>query len=301
MVPGLVSTGAAAPPTSQVEKESYSIGYQIGVSMKNDGIEVDFDRLLQGMQDSLGDKTPLLSEDEMRQLIVERRKLARDMQMRKMQEQLVSNTQESQAFLEENKQKEGVRTTDSGLQYKVIKEGNGAIPQPGDFVNVDYRGTFIDGQEFDSSYAKGEPIHIQTDTVIKGWTEALGMMKTGSKWQLFVPPELAYGRRGMPGRIPPNKALMFEMELLSIDKGDQAMAAAPKTAALRNMTIMGQIAKSANGYIIRGQKPAEIFTILNAAPQKLDQLTASEKTVTIQARIVSGDNVEIETIDGRAY
>ena len=137
------------------------------------------------------------------------------------------------------------------------------------------------------------------------WTEALPMMKVGSKWQLFVPPHLAYGRGGLPPRIPPNTVLVFEMELLAIEKGDQAGQEASTTIAqqqpVRKMNITGQIAKAAHGYIIRGQEPQMIWTILNPDPKILDGFVKSEKIVPIEVRIVSGDNVDIEKIDGRAY
>ncbi len=191
---------AAEPATAlenQNQKESYSIGYQVGRSMTTDGVNVDMEKLIQGLQDAVSNKQPLLTDEEMKTLIVDLKKRAREIQMRKIQEQIVENAKESEKFLEENKKKEGIKTTKSGLQYKVLKEGNGSSPGPEDFVTVNYKGTFIDGKEFDSSYAKGEPAKIQVDGVIKGWTEALPMMKVGSKWELFVPPDLAYGRGGL--------------------------------------------------------------------------------------------------------
>ena len=302
---------AAEPATdlkTQNEKESYSIGYQVGLSMKTDGVDVDFDKLIQGLQDAVSEKEPLLSTEKMRTLIVDLKKKARDVQMRKIQEQIVENAKESEKFLAENKKKAGVKTTASGLQYKVLKEGDGVTPAPEDFVTVNYRGTFIDGKEFDSSYAKGEPIRVQADGVIKGWTEALAMMKTGAKWQLFVPPDLAYGRSGMPGRIPPNKILVFEMELLSVEKGDQAAqqsgAQTAQTRTVRKMNLTGEIVKAQQGYIIQAKKgsvPTEIYTILNPDPKILDELVKSKKTVPMEVRIVSGDNVNIEKIDGKTY
>ena len=221
--PHLFAAEPAPALETQNEKESYSIGYQVGLSIKNDGVEVNFDRLVQGLQDAINDKEPRLSADEMRKLIVDLKQKANEGQMKKVQEQMVKNAQESEKFLEENKKKEGIKTTESGLQYKVLKEGVGVIPKPEDSVMVNYRGTFIDGKEFDNSYTKGEPIIVKVDGVIKGWTEALSMMKVGSKWQLFVPPDLAYGSSGLGQRIPPNKVLVFEMELLGIkvDKADQ--------------------------------------------------------------------------------
>ncbi len=191
----------------------------------------------------------------MRKLIVDLRKKAREAQQRNLQELIVKNAQESEKFLAENRKKEGVKVTASGLQYRVLREGDGATPKPEDFVKVNYRGTFIDGKEFDSSYKKGEPARVQADGVIKGWTEALSMMKVGSKWQLFVPPELAYGRGGLGQRIPPNKVLVFEMELLAVEKAaDKAeQPPAPQAAQTRKMSIMGEIGKSQNGYIIRSK------------------------------------------------
>jgi len=129
--------------------------------------------------------------EEMKTLIVALKEKAREVALRKIQESIVKNGEESEKFLAENEKKEGVKTTESGLQYKVLREGDGVSPKEEDFVSVHYRGSFIDGTEFDSSYAKGAPQTFQTDGVIKGWTEALRMMKVGSKWEVFVPPDLA--------------------------------------------------------------------------------------------------------------
>jgi FKBP-type peptidyl-prolyl cis-trans isomerase FklB len=308
--PRLFAAEPASALETQKDRESYSIGYEVGLSMKTDGVEVDFDRLTQGLQDAINSREPRLTTDEMRKLIVDLKKKSREVQMRKLQEQALKNAQESEKFLEENKKKDGVKTTESGLQYRVLKEGSGVIPKPEDFVKVNYRGAFIDGKEFDSSYKKGEPIRIQADAVIKGWTEALQMMKAGSKWKIFVPPDLAYGRSGMPGRIPPDKVLVFDMELLSVEKGD-AKAAGPQPAAqttqaraVKQMNMTGEIVKAEQGYIIqarRGGVPTEIYTILNPDPKTLDAFAKSGKTVPIEVRIVSGDNVNIEKIDGKEY
>ncbi len=304
----LYAAEPATVPETQNEKESYSIGYQVGMSIKTDGVEVDFDQLLQGLQDAIDANEPRLSTEEMRDLIVDLKKKARAAQMKKFQEQIVKNAEESKKFLEENKQKEGVTTTESGLQYKVLREGDGISPGPKDSVKVNYRGTFIDGTEFDNSYEKGEPITVQTGRVIKGWTEALQMMKVGSKWQLFVPPDLAYGRRGSSGKIPPNKVLVFEVELLDVEKSEQADqssgAQTAQTSPVKKTTFTGVIAKSRNGYVIRsrrGDAPGEIYTIRNPDPKVLDGLANSEKIVTLEVRIISGDNVNIEKIDGQQY
>ena len=277
------------------EKESYSIGYMVGQSMKTDGVEVDFEKFDQGMQDAIGMETPPLGQQEMKKLIVDLKKRARDAKMLKIQEQIVKNAQEAEKFLAANGKKEGIKTTESGLQYKVLREGDGIAPAPEDFVTVNYRGTFTDGREFDSSYAKGEPIRVQVDSVIKGWIEALPMMKPGSKWQIFLPPNLAYGRVGSGEKIPPNKVLVFEMELLKVEKSNQ------QTSTVRRMNITGEIGKVRNGYNIRGKKPSMIWTILNPNPKILDKFVKSEKTIPIEVRIVSGDNVNIVKIDGKEY
>jgi FKBP-type peptidyl-prolyl cis-trans isomerase FklB len=206
------------PLQSQPQKENYSIGYQVGLSMKKDGIPVEFDSFVQGLRDATNAANPLLSQSEMKDLLSELSKKARETQMRKRQETIVKNAEEAKIFLDENGHKEGIKTTESGLQYKILKAGDGPSPGPEDFVKVHYRGTLLDGSEFDSSYAKGEPQTVQTDGVIKGWTEALQMMKVNSKWQLFIPPDLAYGRTGLDPKIPPNAVLIFEIELLSIEK-----------------------------------------------------------------------------------
>jgi FKBP-type peptidyl-prolyl cis-trans isomerase FklB len=136
-------------------------------------------------------------------------------QQKALKEQAEKNLSESKAFLAENGKKEGIKTLPSGLQYKVLAESSGKMPKTDDTVTVHYRGTFIDGSEFDSSYKRGQPATFRVDGVIRGWTEALKLMKEGSKWQLFVPPELGYGERSM-GPIPPNSTLIFEVELLTI-------------------------------------------------------------------------------------
>ena len=224
----------SAEPETQNEKESYSIGYQVGASIKTDGVEIEFERLVQGLQDAIDDKEPRLGMEEMRALIVDLRKRSRELQARKFQEKVVANAEESEKFLAQNKTQPGIRTTESGLQYKVVEEGEGESPGPKDFVKVNYRGAFIDGTEFDSSYAKGEPIRVQVDRVIKGWTEALAMMKPGAEWQVFVPPDLGYGRRGQGQNIPPNKVLVFDMELVDVEK-EAAAAPADQQPASRQL------------------------------------------------------------------
>jgi FKBP-type peptidyl-prolyl cis-trans isomerase FklB len=133
-----------------------------------------------------------------------------------MKEETEKNRQEGEAFLARNRTREGVKTLPDGLQYSIMKAGAGRTPRPTDMVVVNYRGTFIDGTEFDSSYRRGQPLVFPVNRVIKGWTEALQLMRVGSKWQLFIPPQLAYGPQGAPPAIGPNETLIFELELLSI-------------------------------------------------------------------------------------
>ena len=170
---------------------------------------------LKRIRDALEGKEPGMSPEEIRETISSLQKRAFIAQQQRLREQAAKNLEEGKAFLAENAKKEGVKTLPSGLQYRVITEGTGASPKAGETVTVNYRGTFLDGTEFDSSYKRGKPASFQVDGVIAGWTEALQLMKPGDKWQLFVPSELAYGQRGM-GRIPPNSTLIFEVELVSL-------------------------------------------------------------------------------------
>lgn len=201
---------------SQKDKISYSIGLDIGKDMKRQSIDIDPDILAKGIKDALSGNKPLLSEKEMQDTMIAFQKELAAKQGEKTKRLTEKNKKEGEAFLAANKKKEGVKTTSSGLQYKIIKEGAGKTPKATDTVTVHYRGTLLDGTEFDSSYKRGQPASFPVNGVITGWTEALQMMKTGSKWQLFIPPNLAYGERGAGPLIGPNAVLVFEVELLSI-------------------------------------------------------------------------------------
>jgi FKBP-type peptidyl-prolyl cis-trans isomerase FklB len=197
------------------DKESYSLGYQFGQSLKLQGLDINLEVYTSGIRDALGGTKPPLSQEEMQKTVSELQQRLMAARQKELKEMGVKNLAEGKAFLEENKKKEGVKTLPSGLQYKVLKEGTGKTPKATDEVTVNYKGTFINGTEFDSSYKRGKPATFQLDKVIRGWTEALQLMKEGSKWQLFIPPELAYGDRG-GGPIPPNTTLIFEVELISV-------------------------------------------------------------------------------------
>lgn len=201
----------------QNDKDSYSLGYQYGDILRKQDWKIDPGIFSRGVSDGFQGKVPLLETNEMKESILSIRKRIAASQQRKFQEESVKNQREGKAFLEENSKKEGVNTLKSGLQYKILSDGLGRIPKSGDFVTVHYRGTFIDGTEFDSSYGRGKAETVQMDSLIQGCGEALHLMKEGSKWQLFVPSELAYGRVGQGSRIPPNSTLIFEIELIRIE------------------------------------------------------------------------------------
>jgi FKBP-type peptidyl-prolyl cis-trans isomerase FklB len=199
----------------QKDKESYSLGYQFGQAMKAQGVEINLEAYSSGIRDAVGGTKPLLSQEEMQKTIGQLQQRVMAARQKELKEMGEKNLASGKAFLEENKKKEGVKTLASGLQYKVLTEGSGKTPKATDQVTVNYRGTFIDGNEFDSSYKRGTPATFQADKVVRGWTEALQLMKEGSKLQLFIPPELGYGDRGT-GPVPPNSTLIFEVELISV-------------------------------------------------------------------------------------
>lgn len=197
-------------------KAGYSIGVDIGSNLKRQGIDVNPAALGQGIKDAMTGAKTQMSESEMRETIEAFRKDMIAKQIEKAKTDGEKNKKEGEAFLAENGKKQGVKTLPDGLQYKVIKEGSGKSPRAGDTVTVNYRGTLINGKEFDSSYKRGEPATFPVKGVIPGWTEALQLMKTGSKWELFIPSSLAYGERGAGQDIGPNSTLIFEVELISI-------------------------------------------------------------------------------------
>jgi len=218
---------------TQKEKASYAIGMNIGKglseSFKKDSVDVNSDILLRGMKDALAGNKPLLTDEQAQAAIV-----ALQNDLRKHQQELhlaaaAKNSKAGEAYLTANKVKPGVVTLPSGLQYKVITEGTGAKPVATDVVVCNYKGTLIDGTEFDSSYKRGKPATFPVDKVIRGWTEALQLMPVGSKWELFVPPALAYGEAGTPngGPIGPEETLVFDVELMSIQPKVEEKPAAP--------------------------------------------------------------------------
>lgn len=207
------------------EKTSYAIGLDIGKRMKEQNIELKIDAFVNGLEDGLNkDAKPKLDEKGLNQALSDFRNELMEKRKNQMEVDKKKNEEEAKAFLEENKKKPNIKTTESGLQYEVLTEGSGDSPKATDRVKTHYKGTLINGTEFDSSYSRNEPATFPLQGVIKGWTEALQLMKPGAKWKIFLPPELGYGERGSPPKIGPQAALIFEIELLEI-------LAEPKTEA----------------------------------------------------------------------
>lgn len=202
---------------TQTDSVSYTIGMDIGKNLKNQKIDIVPEILAQGIKDILDSNQTLLNEEQAQEVIsqLQQRLMAKHKEMMEMQKE--KNKKASEEFLAENKKKSGIVSLPSGLQYKVIKMGTGPKPKATDKVTVHYKGTLIDGTEFDNSYTRGEPATFNVNQVIKGWTEALQLMPVGSKWIIYLPPDLAYGEQGAGEVIEPNSTLIFEVELLKIN------------------------------------------------------------------------------------
>jgi FKBP-type peptidyl-prolyl cis-trans isomerase len=204
---------------TDTEQLSYSFGYTIGNNFKQQGIEIDANKLIKGIQDALSASTPLLNQAERKAILDAFKKQMMAKQLEARNALASRNLEEGKAFLAKNATEEGVITLESGLQYKVIKSGEGEMPNATDNVTTDYQGTLLDGTVFDSSYKRGKTASFPVNGVIAGWREALQLMREGDKWQLFIPSKLAYGERGTPtGSIGPNATLIFDIELISINK-----------------------------------------------------------------------------------
>jgi len=208
---------------SQEDSISYSIGLDMGSRFKKMGIEIRPDMFSKGFKDAITESKPALSEEEIQTAMdafqkdrQEKQQAMMAEQQKKMVEQAAKNKEEGEKFLSENKKKEGVVTTESGLQYMVLKQGKGEKPGPTDTVTVDYKGTLIDGTEFDSSYKRGEPASFPLNRVIKGWSEGLQLMSPGAKYRFFIPSDIAYGERGAGQDIGPDATIIFEVELLKV-------------------------------------------------------------------------------------
>ncbi len=219
------TTAPAAGLGSDKQKASYGIGFRMGSDMHGSQLtadDIDLQAFVRGMTDGISKSKTAVSEQDLGQAM----KNFHDQLTARIQDKAKAasekNKKEGEAFLAANKSKEGVKALPSGLQYKVIKSGNGPTPGPNDTVKAHYKGTLLDGSVFDSSYDRGEPATFPVNGVIPGWTEALQLMKVGDKWQLFIPSKLGYGETGAGGDIGPNAVLVFDVELLDVNKGDKA-------------------------------------------------------------------------------
>jgi len=214
----LVGFASAESPELKTDKEklSYSMGVATGMQIKRQAVDVDADMFAKGLKDAVAGGKLQMTEQQVQDTLKAFQQEMAAKQAEKTKQLAEKNKKEGEAFLAENKNKEGVKTLPSGLQYKMITEGTGKSPKATDTVTVNYRGTFVDGTEFDNSYKRGQPATFQVNGVITGWTEALQLLKEGAKCQLFIPSHLAYGEKGAGGIIGPNATLIFEVELLSV-------------------------------------------------------------------------------------
>jgi len=207
---------AAPVDLSQSEKVSYIIGFNIGRGLANDSIEISKEQFLEGLTKALAKQPSKISPDDRQATMKAFSKQMKAKQKADSEKAGATAKGEGEAFLESNKDKPGITRTSSGLQYKILRSGSGKTPTAADKVTTHYRGTLINGEEFDSSYKRGQQATFAVNGVIAGWTEALQLMKEGDKWQLFIPTGLAYGKRPPTTKIPPNSALIFELELIKV-------------------------------------------------------------------------------------
>ncbi len=214
---GSIKNGEEITLQTKKDSVSYSIGMNIGTNMKSQQEDVDPDILVLGIKDVITGEKPKLTDEEAKKVMMAWQQEMMNKQKQDMSGKVEENQKLGETFLAENKTREGVVTTESGLQYKILKEGSGPSPAVTDKVTVHYHGMLIDGTVFDSSVDRGQPASFPVNGVIPGWVEALQLMKTGAKWKLFIPPALAYGERGAGNVIGPHATLIFDVELLSID------------------------------------------------------------------------------------
>ncbi|MDR3457654.1 MAG: FKBP-type peptidyl-prolyl cis-trans isomerase [Verrucomicrobiae bacterium] len=246
--------------TDENSKVSYAIGMLTGHSWQQQNVDFDVDLYARGIRDGKGGGTTLMTPEEAQATITKFKQEFGAKQQKLQAEKGIKNKADGDAYLAANKKNPGVVTLDDGLQYLVETDGTGALPGPMDTVTVNYRGTLIDGTEFDSSYKRGQPATFQVGGVIHGWTEALQKMKVGSKWKLFIPATLAYGEQGRPG-IPPNSTLIFEVELLDIKSPTpppQAQPVAPLTSDIIKVPSAEEMKKGAKIEVIKPEDAAKM-------------------------------------------
>ena len=239
--------------STEKARVSYAIGMTFGHNFQAQGIEVDPDSLVRGLNDLLSGGKTLLTQQEMSGTLAEYQKTLVAKQRQLREAAAVKNKTEGEAFLATNKNNSVVFTLPDGLQYIVITNGNGTLPASNDVVTVNYRGTLLDGTEFDSSYKRGQPAQFPVGNVIHGWTEALQQMKVGSKWKLFIPAQLAYGEQGRPG-IPPNSVLIFDVELLA---AEHPKPSEPLTSDIVKVPSLEEMKKGAKIEVIKPEDAAK--------------------------------------------
>jgi len=213
----LIATGtvSAQDISDDKDKLSYAVGWEFGADLKRRNQEFDVEAVIAALRDAVGDQTPKVTVEEMRDLLTAFQEKLRQEQLEAFQQLAEENKVKSEDFLQSNRSKTGIIVLESGVQYRIIEEGDGARPNMEDTVEVHYRGSKMDGREFDSSFARGVPQTFNVNEVLLGWQEVLPLMKSGSTWQIFVPPELAFGVRGQPP-VGPNEALTFDIKLVQI-------------------------------------------------------------------------------------
>jgi FKBP-type peptidyl-prolyl cis-trans isomerase len=241
--------GEAAELEDEREKSSYAVGMNLGGALRRQSPDLDVDLIVKGFADALAGNKTLLSPMELRAILTRLQAEARTRLAAQQTEKATKNKAASEAFLAENKAREGVVTLESGLQYRILKPGQGEKPTIADTVVCNYRGTLIDGTEFDSSYGRDRPATLALKRVIKGWAEALQLMPAGSRWEIVVPPSLAYGERGSGRNIGPNAALVFDVELVSIEP---ASAAAASPGSSRGDEAAPEVALAAAPAVLAG-------------------------------------------------
>lgn len=255
------SGGASNILSNDKARESYALGMYFGTGWKRNDVDVDVDMLMKGIKDAESGGQTLLTQPEMINALNQLRDSVRMNHQKAEMQEAAKNQEEGRAFLAQNKTRPGVVTLPDGLQYKIIKEGDGPTPGPDDMVTVNYRGTFVNGQEFDSSARSGHPAEFPVRGVIPGWTEGLEKMKVGSKWDLYVPSNLAYGTSGRPPAIGPDETLIFEVELLSVAPRPEPPHVQPLTSDIIKVPSAEEM-----------KKGAKIETI---TPQELEKMQES--------------------------
>lgn len=241
----VATSTAITEQSTEVQKVGYSVGFDMGRNLKEVADDMDLDAFQLGLKDAYAGTDSKLTDEQMQKIVQEYMVRKQGEAQKKLEEKAKTNKTAGEAWLAENAKKEGVKTTASGLQYKVIREGSGESPKATDTVVVNYEGKLIDGKVFDSSYERGEPISFPLNQVIPGWTEGLQLMKPGAEYELYIPSDLAYGETGNP-EIEPNSVLIFKVELLTEEQAKEALAKAEAAQKEQMEQMMQQLQSAAS-------------------------------------------------------